>query len=62
LIQRRDRVNGDAVHSVDAGIVRWAKAYTGSSSWSCYGNSIAIGPEQRTTATTVRPYCGRHLD
>jgi len=33
---------GDSVRSIDAGIVRWAKAYAGSSSWSCYGNSIAI--------------------
>jgi murein DD-endopeptidase MepM/ murein hydrolase activator NlpD len=37
-----DLQSGDAVRSVQAGIVRWAEAYTGSSSWSCYGNSIAI--------------------
>ena len=41
-----DLHSGDSVRSVDAGIVRWAKAYTGSSSWSCYGNSIAIDEHQ----------------
>jgi WD40 repeat protein len=37
-----DLHSGDVVRSVDTGIVRWAKAYAGSSSWSCYGNSVAI--------------------
>jgi len=41
-----DLHSGDSVRSVDAGIVRWAKAYAGSSSWSCYGNSIAIDEHQ----------------
>ncbi len=37
-----DLHTGDAVLSVDGGIVRWAGAYSSSSSWSCYGNSISI--------------------
>ncbi len=37
-----DLHSGKAVLSVDSGTVRWANAYSSSSSWSCYGNSVAI--------------------
>ena len=37
-----DLHTGNSVLSVDNGIVRWAGAYSSSSSWSCYGNSISV--------------------
>jgi murein DD-endopeptidase MepM/ murein hydrolase activator NlpD len=35
-------MDGESVRSVDSGVVRWAQAYTGDKSWSCFGNSIAV--------------------
>jgi hypothetical protein len=37
-----DLHTGETVRAVESGTVRWASAYPTSSSWSCYGTSVAI--------------------
>jgi murein DD-endopeptidase MepM/ murein hydrolase activator NlpD len=55
-----DLAKGDTVVAVASGTVRWAKAYPATSSWTCYGISVAV--DTAMSDGSVRTAMYAHLD